>query len=143
MSGNFSDYDKSQYLNAAAAQKLDLPLRVTIGSIAEELVRDPKSGQQVPKLVVHFDELEDDQGLILNKTNLRSLRNKFGDEIAAAIGKAVILFVGDTQMGPGIRLRFPETKKKGANTNVEKFAKDDGNSGSTSIGDEIDDAMPI
>jgi hypothetical protein len=140
MVGNFSDYDKGQYLNAAAASKLDLPLRLTIESINEELVRDPKSGQQVPRLVVRFPELKETEGLILNKTNLRALRGKFGDEIESAIGKHVIMFVGDTAMGPGIRLRFPEAKSKKASTaSVDKFA---GNGGGT-VAEDIDDSIPI
>src|SRR5215467_16078328 len=99
MGANFSDYDRGQYLNAAAASKLDLPLRLTIESVTEEQVRDPKSGQLTPRLVVRFNELDETEGLILNKTNLRALRGKFGDEITGALGKPVIMFVDETAMG--------------------------------------------
>jgi hypothetical protein len=143
MGSNFSDYDKGQYLNAAAAAKFDLPMRLTIETIGEELVRDPKSGQQVPKLVLHFSELDENQGLILNKTNLRTLSAKFDDEIENAIGKPVIMFLMETQMGQGVRLRFPDTKpaRRIAQSNVEQFAR--GGNDETTLGQEIDDEMPL
>jgi hypothetical protein len=150
MGTQFSDYDRSQYLNAAAASKLDLPLRVTIESITEEQVRDPKSGQQVPKLVVRFNELDEEQSLILNKTNLRALRAKYGDEISASFGKPVILYVDQTSKGPGIRIRFPETKarKVAAQTShVEQFAKGgkngDGTAAQANPDDDLNDEMPF
>jgi hypothetical protein len=143
MGGNFSDYDKGQFLNAAVAAKLDLPQRLMISSITEEQVRDPKSGQSVPKLVVRFDELDENEGLILNKTNLRALRAKFGDEIDSAIGKPVIMSIDQTAMGPGIRLRFPEPKAKKV-TNVDKFGGGNGGTGpKLDPDDDLNDIKPI
>ena len=144
MGNQFSDYDKGQYLNAAGLQKLDPPLRVTTKSITEEQIRDPKSGQQVPKLVARFNELGDEQGLILNKTNLRAFRVKYGDEISAAINKPVILCLDQTAMGPGIRVRFPETKARKATRQtqaIEPFAKAGDGAAATDPDDDLNDAL--
>jgi hypothetical protein len=145
MTVKFSDHDKGQYLNAAALAQLDPPVRVTIESVTEEEVRDPKSGQLVTKLVVRFKELDEKQGLILNKTNNRKLRTKFGDDVEAAIGKPVILAIEDTPMGAGIRLRFPEGKPR--KVNVDKFASENGGTANASANpdpdDDLNDFVPV
>jgi hypothetical protein len=143
MAVKFSDHDKGQYLNAAALAQLDPPVRATIESITEEEIRDPKSGQLVLKLVVRFKELDEKQGLILNKTNNRKLRTKFGDDVEAAIGKPVILAIDDTAMGPGIRLRFPEGKPR--KVNVDKFASGNGAPAPANPDpdDDLNDFVPV
>jgi hypothetical protein len=144
MAVKFSDHDKGQYLNAEGLGQLDPPVRMMIESIAEEEIRDPKSGQLVKKLVVRFKELDEKQGLILNKTNNRKLRGKFGDEVEAAIGKPVILELTDTAMGPSIRLRFPEAKPRKVNVvNVDKFAIGNGGSATTDPDDDLNDSVPV
>jgi hypothetical protein len=138
----FSDHDKGQYLNAAALAKLDPPLRVTIDSVTAEEIRDPKSGRMVPKLVMRFKELDENQGLILNKTNNRKIRQTYGDDTDDAVGKPVILAIDDTAMGPGMRLRFPESKPKKV-TNVDKFASGNGGAANTDPDDDLNDAIPV
>jgi hypothetical protein len=134
MTFKLSDYDKGQYLNAGELKKLDPPLRVTIQNITEEEVRDPRTGQLVKKVVVRFNELDEDQGVILNKTNNRKLRDKYSDDPAECVGKPVILALEDTPMGEGIRLRFPDKPAKKP-SNIDKF-------GGGSVGKEIDDDLP-
>jgi hypothetical protein len=123
---------------------------VTIKSVTEEMVRDPKSGQQTKRLIARFAELEDEQGLILNATNRRALRAKFGDDTDASIGKPVILYLDQTAMGPGVRIRFPETKARKAaaqTSNVEQFAKGgksgDGAATQVNPDDDLNDEMPF
>jgi hypothetical protein len=82
--------------------------------------------------------------LILNKTNLRAFRVKYGDEISAAINKPVILSLDQTAMGPGVRVRFPETKARKATQQtqaIEPFAKAGDGAAATDPDDDLNDAL--
>ncbi len=61
------------------------PIKVTVkGTVAEEI-------EGVEKLVVYFDELKG--GLVLNKTNIRTLIEEFGtDETSDWNGKDIVLW---------------------------------------------------
>jgi hypothetical protein len=109
----FSDFDKSKYLNSEKAKELGMPMHVTIKAIVPEQVRDPKKGEMTPRLVARFDELNgEDQGLILNKTNLRVLKDKFGNDPKGCIGKRVTLYLVETAMGEGVRIKLAEPRQQ-------------------------------
>jgi hypothetical protein len=57
--------------------------RVTIANIGEEKIGDEN------KMILYFEET--DQGLVVNKTNASVLQEAFGDEMAAVVGKKIIL----------------------------------------------------
>ena len=47
-------------------------------------------GEKEKKLVVWFTN--DERGLVLNKTNNRTIRGAFGDDIAGWVGKIIVVF---------------------------------------------------
>jgi hypothetical protein len=58
----------------------------------------------------------DPRGLILNKTNNRTLRGAFGDPVAGWKNKIVVLFSTTTdnrgKMVPALRVRIPPPKQR-------------------------------
>jgi hypothetical protein len=77
--------------------------------VTEETVGAGKDKET--KLCVWFTNHK--QGLLLNKTNNRTLRGAFGDETEKWIGKRVVIFVVETERGPGLRVRIPTPKGNG------------------------------
>ena len=94
-----SDFDKSKYLRA---EDLKGPTKLRIKATTEEVLTD-KKGRTEKKLVVWFTSIE--QGLPLNKTNLRILKGLFGDPVSGWDGKIIVVFPVLTEMGPGLRVR--------------------------------------
>jgi len=74
----------------------------------EEMAQDKKK-----KLVVWFDN--DPRGLVLNKTNNRTLRDAFGDNCAGWKGKIIVAYpTTDGFQGrvvPALRVRIPPPKE--------------------------------
>ena len=81
-----SDYDKSKYFNGTS---LDREKKFRIKITTEEVLTD-KKGKQEKKLVVWFTN--DERGLPLNKTNLRALKNAFGDDTADWKNKIIAMY---------------------------------------------------
>jgi len=80
-----STYDQSRYFKAAdtpTEKKLRIK-NVTVEEIGSE-------NNKEHKLCVWFTN--DSRGLILNKTNNRTIRGKFGDDTAGWPGKVIVLF---------------------------------------------------
>jgi hypothetical protein len=71
-----SDYDKSKYLKAT---DLEREKKYRIKAVTPEELKD-NTGKTDKKLVLWFTNSE--QGLVLNKTNLRTLKGAFGDDTA-------------------------------------------------------------
>jgi hypothetical protein len=109
-----SSFDEPNYFKAAdfATEK-----KFRIKNVAPEDVGKNKER----KLVVRFTN--DKRGLILNRTNNRTLRGAFGDDCDGWAGKIVILFPTSTEVGgemkPAIRVRIPPPKA-GGNGQVAK-----------------------
>jgi hypothetical protein len=103
-----SDFDQSKYLKAEGF-KQDKKFRIK-ASTPEVFERDGKSEK---KLVLWFTN--DERGLILNKTNLRTLKGAFGDDTAGWIGKVIVVFPMMTdvrgKMTPALRVRIPPPKQ--------------------------------
>ena len=72
-----------------------------------------KDGKAEKKLVVWFTN--DERGLVLNKTNNRTIRGAFGDDTADWIGKIIVVFPTMTdfrgKMTPALRVRIPPPKQ--------------------------------
>ena len=62
--------------------------KLRVKTVTEELVG--VGAEQQKKLVVWFTN--DERGLVLNKTNNRTMRGAFGDDCAGWAGKIVVLF---------------------------------------------------
>ena len=69
------------------------------------------------KLVVWFTN--DERGLILNKTNNRTLRGAFGDAADDWVGRDIVLFSTEADLRgktvPAVRVRIPPPKQTAGN----------------------------
>jgi hypothetical protein len=103
-----SDYDKSKYL---CAEDLKSDKKFRIKAVTVEAVGTGKE----EKLVVWFTN--DKRGLVLNKTNNRTLRGAFGDHVSGWKDKIIILFSALVdlrgKMVGGLRVRIPPPKGDG------------------------------
>jgi hypothetical protein len=103
-----SNFDKSKYLRAEDL-KQDKKFRIKSVTV-ETLGQD--DGKET-KLVVWFTN--DERGLVLNKTNNRTLRGAFDDDTAAWKDKVIIVFPTMTdfrgKLTPALRVRIPPPKQ--------------------------------
>jgi hypothetical protein len=103
-----SNYDQSRYFKAA-----DMPAekKLRIKSVTEESIGTGKDKDT--KLVVWFTN--DNRGLVLNRTNNRTLRGAFGDACDGWKGKIVVVFPTQDdfrgRMVPVLRVRIPLPKE--------------------------------
>lgn len=108
-----SNYDQSKFLKAA-----DLPAekKFRIKTVTEEEVGFGKDKEK--KLVVWFTN--DARGLVLNKTNIRTLAGAFGDACKDWISKVIVVFPTMAEyrgeMKPALRVRIPPPKGNGQQT---------------------------
>jgi hypothetical protein len=108
-----SNYDQSKFLKAA-----DLPAekKFRIKSVTEEEVGIGKDKER--KLVVWFTN--DARGLVLNKTNIRTLAGAFGDACQDWISKVIVVFPTMAEyrgeMKPALRVRIPPPKGNSQST---------------------------
>jgi hypothetical protein len=105
-----SAYDQSRYFKAAV---LEREKKLRIKAVTEESIGI--GAEKEKKLVVWFTN--DERGLVLNKTNNRTLRGAFGDDCAGWVGKVIVLFPTTDEfrgkMGPALRVRIPPPKGNG------------------------------
>src|SRR6516165_12502673 len=105
-----SNYDQSRFLKAAdlAGEK-----KFRIKEVTEEEVG--QGGDKTKKLVVWFTN--DKRGLVLNRTNNRTIRGAFGDNCDEWTGKVIAVFPTEVPMGgrmtPALRVRIPAPKATG------------------------------
>jgi hypothetical protein len=96
-----SDYDKSKYLKAT---DLEREKKYRIKAVTPEELKD-NTGKTDKKLVLWFTNSE--QGLVLNKTNLRTLKGAFGDDTAGWVQKVIAIYPMMADNGkPGLRIRI-------------------------------------
>jgi hypothetical protein len=104
-----SDFDKSKYLKAV---DLECEKKFRIKEVTSDELTD-NAGKKEKKLIVWFTN--DDRGLVLNKTNNRTLRGAFGDNTADWARKVIVMFPMMADNGkPGIRIRIQPPKKDAA-----------------------------
>ena len=117
-----SNYDQSKYFKAA-----DMPTekKLRIKDVTEEQIG--MGADKECKLCVWFTN--DARGLVLNKTNNRTLRGAFGDACDGWKGKVVVVFPTQDEfrgrMVPVLRVRIPPPKQAAAAGNGQT-ATDDG-----------------
>ena len=106
-----SDYDKSRFLKAVDFER---EKKFRIKSVTAEEVGTGKDKET--KLVVWFTN--DKRGLVLNKTNNRTLRGAFGDDTTGWVNKVIVVFptMADFRgtIGPALRVRIPPPKQAAA-----------------------------
>jgi hypothetical protein len=87
--------------------------KLKIKNVTEEQIGPDKE----KKLCVWFTN--DARGLVLNKTNNRTIRGAFGDDTAGWIGKIIVLFPTTDEfrgrMVPVLRVRIPPPKQVAGN----------------------------
>jgi hypothetical protein len=104
-----SDFDKSKYFKAA---DIDNEKKFRIKAVTSDVLTD-KKGNKENRLIVWFTN--DERGLVLNKTNNRTLRGAFGDNTAEWVKHIVVVFKVMASNGePGLRIRIPPPKQAAA-----------------------------
>jgi hypothetical protein len=103
-----SKYDQSRFLRA---EDLTQGKTLRIKSVTEELIG--QGADQQKKLVVWFTN--DPKGLVLNRTNNRTIRCAYGDETPGWVGKLIELFRTQVdfrgELVDGLRVRIPPPKQ--------------------------------
>src|SRR6516164_5394410 len=113
-----SDYDKSRFLKAA---DLKSEKKFKIKNVTEELVGE----EQEKKPVLWFTN--DERGLVLNKTNIRTLAGAYGDPMKDWIGKIIVVFPTMAnfrgRMVDALRVRIPPPQQATGNGQTAAAAK--------------------
>jgi hypothetical protein len=103
-----SSFDQSKYLSA---NDLTQEKAFRIKSATAEMVRRGNVQEQRP--VLWFTNHT--KGLVLNTTNLRTLKGAFGDNMETWVGKVIIVFPTQTDFGGkmvgALRVRIPPPKQ--------------------------------
>jgi hypothetical protein len=126
-----SAFDQSKYLRA---EDITQEKTLRIKTVTEELVG--VGADQEKKLVVSFTNSQ--KGLVLNRTNNRTIRSAYGDDTMGWAGKLVVVFQTHADfrghLVPALRVRIPPPKQASGNgqtapqptpvqqTRIEQFA---------------------
>jgi hypothetical protein len=111
-----SDYDQTRFFKAA-----DMPTekKLRIKDVTEEEIGMGINKER--KLCVWFTN--DARGLVLNRTNNRTLRGAFGDACDGWKGKIVVVFPTQDdfrgRMVPVLRVRIPPPKQAAGNGEID------------------------
>jgi hypothetical protein len=115
-----SAYDQSRFFKA---EDLTTEKKLKIKAVTEEEVGVGKDKER--KLVVWFTNAE--RGLVLNKTNNRTLRGAYGDACDGWVGKIIIVFPTMAEfrgtMKLALRVRIPPPKQAAGNGQAAATAK--------------------
>jgi len=99
-----SKYDESRFFRA---DDLKNEIRLKIKNVTEEKMADGEV-----KLTIWFTNSK--RGLVLNRTNNRTIRTAFGDAVDGWSGKIIVLYPTTAEfrgkMGPAMRVRIPPPK---------------------------------
>ena len=138
-----STYDQSKYLRAedVAQEKI-----LRIKKVTEELVG--VGADQQKKLVLSFSN--GSKGLVLNRTNNRTIRGAYGDDTADWSGKPIAVFQTQADFRgrsvPALRVRIPTPKQSGkasAREALDDFARPAAKAEVEPELDDFDDELPI
>ena len=103
-----SDFDQSRYFKA---EDVGTEKKLRIKNVSEELIG--MGAEKEKKLVVWFTN--DEHGLVLNRTNNRTIRGAFGDAVDGWTGKIIVLFPTQAdfrgRMVSALRVRIPPPKQ--------------------------------
>jgi hypothetical protein len=100
-----SSYDESRFFRA---EDLKNEIRLKIKNVTEEKMADGEV-----KLTIWSTNSK--RGFVLNRTNNRTIRAAYGDDVAGWSGKIVVLYPTTAEfrgkMGPAMRVRIPPPKE--------------------------------
>src|SRR5262249_24134034 len=112
-----SIYDQSKYFKA---KNITAEKKLRIKNVTEEEIGVGQDKEK--KLVVWFTN--DPRGIVLNKTNNRTLRAAFGDDCAGWKGKIIVAYPTTDEfrvrMVPVLRVRIPPPKEGNGQTVAAK-----------------------
>ena len=118
-----SNFDKSKYLKAA---DLDKEKKFRIKSATDEVVG--MGDDKEHRLVLWFTN--DERGLVLNRTNIRVLRETFGDVVDSWVGKVIAVYPTSVdfrgKLVPALRVRIPPPKQPAAATSPQPASSGNG-----------------
>lgn len=109
---NVNDFFPSKYLKAT---ELDEDLIVTMTAVRKEMIGQGDDQEEKP--ILYFNET--DKGLVLNKTNARTITDLYGPETHKWAGKKVALFATEVDFGGKqtlairVRMKAPKDSKNG------------------------------
>ena len=107
-----SEFDLSRFLNAEGYGERDKKFR--IADVTSEVLE--RNGKAEDKLTLWFTNSK--QGLVLNKTNLRTLKGAFGDDTSKWVNKIIVIYLTTANFGgkmvPALRVRIPPPKQAAA-----------------------------
>jgi hypothetical protein len=134
-----SSYDQSRFFKAA---DLEAEKKLRIKSVTEEVIGVGADSNKA--LVVWFTN--DERGLVLNKTNNRTLRGAFGDDCDGWAGKVIVVFPSTTdlrgKMVPSLRVRIPPPKQAAASNGAKPIAPEQAGNGAKPIAPEQTTVKP-
>lgn len=81
-------------------------LRLTIQEVEWRHFEATNESEAKDKLILSFAETA--KLLPLNLTNANILFDEVGEDTDNWIGALIVLYVGDTKMGPGVKVKVPE-----------------------------------
>src|SRR5262245_42883544 len=133
-----SNYDKSRFLKAV---DLSAPKKLKIRTVTEELIG--QGADQKRALTIWFTN--DERGLPLNITNLRTLRGAFGDACDGWAGKIIVIFPTTTDLRgrivPCLRVRIPPPKGNGGAVTAKPPEPELPPAAAVAVDDDLDDEI--
>ena len=131
-----SAYDQSRYFNAT---DMKVAKKLRIKDVTEEEIGVGQDKEK--KLCVWFTT--DPRGLVLNKTNNRTLRGEFGDDCAGWKGKIIVVYPTTDEfrgrMVPVLRVRVPPPKERNGQSVAAKPKPPVPSPGTELLDDELND----
>lgn len=100
------------YLKADDLHGEDWELVITAWEKREMDQTDFETGEKYKKWKAILSFAGEERKLVLNKTNADAIKAAYGDMLPDWIGKPIILFTGDWQGKPCLRVRVPKVVKK-------------------------------
>jgi hypothetical protein len=100
------------YLKAADLEHQDWELVITGYERKIMDQTDFETGEKYKKEKVILSFAGEKRTLVLNATNARAIAAAYGDTISNWIGKTIIVYEGDWQGKPALRVRTPKIVKK-------------------------------
>ena len=146
-----SNYDQSRHFNT---ENVTTEKKLRIKNASEELVG--MGTEKEKKLVLWFTN--DEHGLVLNRTNNRTIRSTFGDAVDGWTNKIIVLFPTQAdfrgRMVPALRVRIPPPQQPPAaaptapqqpssGNGTAAAPPDDPELQSGSLGEDMDDEIPF
>jgi hypothetical protein len=133
-----SAYDQSRFLRA---EGLPAEKKFRIRAVTGEEVGEKRER----KLVCWFTN--DKRGLVLNKTNNRTIRGAFGDDCSSWINKIIIAFPTTAELRgklvPALRVRIPPPKNGQSHAAAKPAEPPPPPPPTTSVDDDLDDEIPF